>query len=70
MAQRVGAAYTFDVAADSLAPAIMGWMVTSHLSAAGFPLLAVSFFALAPLFLFASPNTARRELTDSVDQMR
>ena len=50
----VGAAYTFGVAAGSLAPAILGWIATSHNLAAGMPLLALSFLALAPLFLFRS----------------
>lgn len=59
-----GAAYTFGVAAGSLAPAILGWIATSHSIAAGLPLLAVSFLALAPLFFFAAPDTTRQELTD------
>jgi len=50
----VGAAYTFGVAAGSLAPAILGWIATSQNLAAGMPLLALSFLALAPLFLFRS----------------
>lgn len=62
----VGAAYTFGVAAGSLAPAIIGWIATAHSIAAGLPLLAVSFLALAPLFLFAAPETARHELADFV----
>ncbi len=60
----VGAAYTFGVAVGSLAPAILGWIATAHSIAAGLPLLALSFFALAPLFAFAAPDTTRRELTD------
>jgi AAHS family cis,cis-muconate transporter-like MFS transporter len=64
----VGAAYTFGVAAASLAPAILGWIATSYSLSAGFPLLAVSFFALVPLFLFAAPDTTRQELSDFVDQ--
>jgi MFS family permease len=63
----VGAAYTFGVAAGSLAPAILGWIATSHNLAAGMPLLAVSFLALAPLFLFAAPDTTRQELTDFLE---
>jgi MFS transporter, putative metabolite:H+ symporter len=66
----VGAAYTFGVAAGSLAPAIMGWIATSHSIAAGLPLLALSFFLLAPLFLFLAPDTARNELTDFVGEAR
>ncbi|HET7850768.1 MAG TPA: MFS transporter [Pseudolabrys sp.] len=64
----VGAAYTFGVAAASLAPAIVGWIATSHSIAAGLPLLAFSFFALGPLFLFAAPETARQELADFVGE--
>jgi len=63
----VGAAYTFGVAAGSLAPAILGWIATSQNLAAGMPLLALSFLALAPLFLFAAPDTTRQELTDFLE---
>jgi putative MFS transporter len=66
----VGAAYTFGVAAGSLAPAFIGWIATSHSIAAGLPLLALSFFLLAPLFLFLAPDTARNELTDFVGETR
>ncbi len=66
----VGAAYTFGVAAGSLAPAILGWIATSHSLAAGLPLLALSFLALAPLFLFLAPNTSQRKLTDFVGETR
>ncbi len=66
----VGAAYTFGVAAASLAPAILGWIATAHSVAAGLPLLALSFLALALLFLFAAPETARHELTDFVGETR
>jgi glyoxylase-like metal-dependent hydrolase (beta-lactamase superfamily II) len=60
----VGVAYTFGVAAGSLAPAILGWIATYYSVAAGLPLLAISFLALAPLFFFAAPDTTRQELTD------
>ena len=66
----VGAAYTFGVAAGSLAPAILGWIATSHSLAAGMPLLAASFLALAPLFLFMAPDTTRQELTDFLGDRR
>jgi MFS family permease len=66
----VGAAYTFGVAAGSLAPAILGWIATSYSLAAGLPLLAVSFLALAPLFLFVAPDTSRKELADFVGEAR
>jgi len=64
----VGAAYTFGVAVGSLAPAILGWIATSHSIAAGLPLLAASFLLLAPLFLFMAPETTRHELTDFVGE--
>jgi putative MFS transporter len=64
----VGAAYTFGVAAGSLAPAILGWIATSYSLAAGLPLLALSFLALAPLFLFFAPDTSRKELADFVGE--
>lgn len=64
----VGAAYTFGVAAGSLAPAILGWIATSYSLAAGLPLLALSFLALAPLFLFVAPDTSRKELADFVGE--
>jgi MFS family permease len=66
----VGAAYTFGVAAGSLAPAILGWIATSYSLAAGLPLLALSFLALAPLFLFVAPDTSRKELADFVGEAR
>jgi MFS transporter, AAHS family, cis,cis-muconate transporter len=66
----VGAAYTFGVAAGSLAPAILGWIATTYSLAAGLPLLAISFLALAPLFLFAAPDTTRQELTDFLGDRR
>jgi len=39
----VGAAFTFGSAGGALAPAIVGWIATSHSIAAALPLLAVSF---------------------------
>jgi MFS family permease len=66
----VGAAYTFGVALGSLAPAILGWIATSYSLAAGLPLLAVSFLALAPLFLFIAPDTSRKEMADFIGEAR
>ena len=66
----VGAAYTFGVAAGSLAPAILGWIATSYSLSAGLPLLALTFLALAPLFLFVAPDTSRKELADFVSEAR
>src|SRR5262245_21637975 len=64
----VGAAFAFGAAAGSTAPAIVGWIATCHSIAAGLPLLAVSFFLLAPLFFFAARDTTRMELTDFVGE--
>jgi putative MFS transporter len=64
----VGASYTFGTAAGATAPAILGWIAGSHSIAAGLPLLALSFFLLAPLFLFFARDTTRKELTDFVGQ--
>lgn len=66
----VGAAYTFGVAAGSLAPAIVGWIATRYSISAALPLLAISFVLLAPLFLFLAPDTSRHDLTDFVGQGR
>jgi hypothetical protein len=38
----------------------LGWIATSHSISAGLPLLALSFLALAPLFLLYAPDTSRR----------
>lgn len=64
----VGASFAFGTAAGSTAPAILGWIATSHSLAAGLPLLALSFFCLGPLFLWFARDTTRKELTDFVGQ--
>ncbi len=64
----VGASFAFGTALGSTAPAIIGWIATSHSIAAGMPLLALSFFLLCPLFLWFARETTRRELTDFVGQ--
>jgi MFS family permease len=64
----VCAAFAFGTAGGSTAPAILGWIATSHSIAAGLPLLAVSFFLLGPLFLWFARDTTRRELTDFVGE--
>jgi MFS family permease len=64
----VGASFTFGLAAASTAPWIMGWIATASSFAAGLPLLALSFFLLAPLFIWFAPDTTRKELTDFVGQ--
>ena len=64
----VGAAYTFGTAAGATAPAILGLIANTHSISTGLPLLALSFFLLAPLFLFFARDTTRTELTDFVGQ--
>ena len=64
----VGAAFAFGTAGGSTAPAILGWIATSHSIAAGLPLLAVSFFLLGPLFLWFARDMTRRELKDFVGE--
>ena len=64
----VGASYAFGTAAAATAPAILGWIATSYSIAAGLPLLALSFFLLAPLFFFVARDTTRKELTDFVGE--
>jgi len=58
----VGAAFTLGSAGAASAPAIVGWIATSHSIAAALPLLAV------PMFLFVARETARKELIDFVGQ--
>ena len=64
----VGASFTFGLGFASTAPMIMGVIATQHSVAAGLPLLALSFFLLAPLFIWFAPDTTRKELTDFVGQ--
>jgi AAHS family cis,cis-muconate transporter-like MFS transporter len=66
----VGASFFFGVAGGSTAPMILGIIASSHGGslAAGLPYLAVSFFLIAPLFLFFARDTTRKELTDFVGQ--
>jgi len=67
-ATAVGTAYTFGSAFGALGPAMMGWIATKYSIATGLPVLALSFFLIAPLFYFFAPNTSRKELTDFVGQ--
>ena len=64
----VGAAFAFGTAGAATAPAILGWIATAHSIAAGLPLLALSFFLLALLFLFVARDTTRKELVDFVGE--
>jgi MFS family permease len=63
-----GAAFFFGVAGGSTAPLILGWIAQGQTLAAGLPLLALSFFLIAPMFLFFARDTTRKELTDFVGQ--
>jgi len=63
------AAFTSGSAGGALAPAIVGWVATSHSIATALPLLALSFFLIVPMFLFVARETTRQELTDFVGQM-
>jgi len=60
----VGAAFTFGSAGGGLAPAIVGWIATSHSIAAALPLLALSFFLIVPMFLFVAREMTRKELIE------
>jgi MFS family permease len=64
----VGAAFTVGLGFASLAPMIMGWIATAYSVAAGLPLLALSFLAIAPVFIWFAPEVTRKELTDFVGQ--
>jgi len=64
----VGAAFAFGSAGGAVAPAVIGWITTAHSIAAGLPLLALSFFLLVPVFLFAALETTRKQLTDFVGE--
>jgi MFS family permease len=64
----VGVAFTFGSAGAASAPAIVGWIATTHSIAAALPLLALTFLAIVPMFLFVARETTRKELTDFVGQ--
>jgi MFS family permease len=63
-----GAAFFIGVAAGSTAPLILGWIAQGSTLSAGLPLLALSFFLIAPMFLFVARDTTRKELTDFVGE--
>ncbi|HWP29729.1 MAG TPA: MFS transporter [Chloroflexota bacterium] len=52
----------------ALAPTIVGAIATAHSIAAALPLLALTFFLIAPVFLFVARETTRQELTDFIGQ--
>jgi MFS family permease len=64
----VGATFTLGLGFASTAPLIMGWIATHYSVAAGLPILALSFFLLAPLFIWFAPDVTRKDLADFVGQ--
>jgi MFS family permease len=63
-----GAAFFFGVAGGSTAPLVLGYIAQGQSLAAGLPVLAVSFFLIAPLFLFFARDTTRKSLVDFVGE--
>ena len=63
-----GSAALFGGLASSFAPMIIGRIATTRSIAAGLPLLALSFFLIGPIFMFAARETVGQELSDFVDQ--
>jgi MFS family permease len=63
-----GAAFFVGLAGGSTAPLVLGYIATGKSLAAGLPVLAVSFFLIAPIFLWLARDTTRKELTDFVGQ--
>ncbi len=64
----VGAAFFLGTVGASTAPMIMGIIASKASIAAGLPVLALSFFLIAPLFLFFAKETTRKELGDFVGE--
>ncbi|MGH7089559.1 MAG: MFS transporter [Stellaceae bacterium] len=64
----VGASFTFGLGLASFAPLVIGMIATRYSVAAGLPILALSFLALAPLFIWFAPDTTRRNLIDFVGE--
>ncbi len=64
----VGSAFTLGSIGASAAPAIIGWIATSHSIAAALPLLAISFLCLVPIFAWFGHDTTRKELLDFVGE--
>lgn len=63
-----GSAALFGGLASSISPTIIGWIATTRSIAAGLPLLALSFFLIGPIFMFAARETVGNELSDFVGQ--
>jgi MFS family permease len=64
----VGASFTIGLAIASLAPLVIGAIATKYSIAASLPLLAISFLAIGPLFLWFAPDTTRKDIADFVGQ--
>jgi MFS family permease len=63
-----GAIFIFGGIFSGFAPILMGYYATNATIAAGLPWLALSFFLIAPIFLFFARETTRKGLTDFVGQ--
>ena len=64
-----GAAFFFGIAGGSTAPLVLGWIATKYGSlGAGLPVLAVSFFLIAPIFLWLARDTRGKQLKDFVGE--
>jgi MFS family permease len=63
-----GAIFLIAGVGSALSPLMMGYFATVSTIAAGLPVLALSFFLIAPIFLFFARETTRQELTDFVGQ--
>jgi MFS family permease len=63
-----GAIFLIAGIGSAFSPLLMGTYAAAGNIAGGLPILAVSFFCLAPIFLFFARETTRTELTDFVGQ--
>jgi MFS family permease len=64
----VGAIFLIAGIFSAFSPTLMGIYATESTIAAGLPWLALSFFLIAPIFLFFAKETTRKELTDFVGE--
>ena len=63
-----GAIFLIAGLGSALSPLMMGYFAAAQNIAGGLPILAVSFFLIAPIFLFFARETTRKDLTDFVGQ--
>jgi AAHS family cis,cis-muconate transporter-like MFS transporter len=64
----VGAIFLIAGIFSAFSPILIGYYATVATIADGLPWLALSFFLIAPTFLFFAKETTRKELTDFVGQ--